>query len=372
VSARALEERDYPAVANLYERVVRSGSSQAAPGLEDYFRRLDGGPWADPDIPSLVWDDPEAGIVGYLGSHVRRLTLEGNPRRMACSGQLVADPGYRHPGVGALLLRTYLAGPQDLTITDGATPEVRVMWEALGGRSLAAQSIGWTIVLGPAAFGTALAERRFGATGPLRAAAPVVHAIDSLAGRRARPVRPAGNTEPLTTELFVEQLGAFDRSFRLIPAYDVEAATWLFREAEAVSARGELQRMLVRGEDGRALGWYVAYLRPDGISQVMQLGAPRRSVGAVLDHLLWQAHEVGSAAVQGRVEPYLLAELRERRCLLRRTEWALVHGDPAALAAMAFGQALVSRLEGEWWMGHHLTPLPRPKQAARPPAQGTD
>jgi hypothetical protein len=289
---------------------------------------------------------------------VRRLSLDGHERRLACSGQLVADPSYRHPGVGALLLRTYLAGPQDLSITDGATDEVRVMWEALGGHTLAAQSTGWTIVLEPATFGSAIAERRYGTSGALRAVTPVAHAIDSLAGRRLQPPRPAGTTEQLTPELLAEQLTAFDRSFRLLPAYDLESAEWLFRETGAVTARGELHRVLVRAEDGRALGWFVAYLRPGGISQVLQAAAPRRAVGAVLDHLLWRAHEVGSAAVQGRVEPHLLAELRERRCVMRRTEWALVHGDPAALAAMAFGHSLVSRLEGEWWMGHHLTPLP--------------
>jgi hypothetical protein len=358
VSARPLEDRDYPAVAALYERVVRSGSTQPAAGLEDYFRRIAGSPWADPEIPSLVWDDPEAGVVGYLGSHVRRLMLDGHPRRMACSGQLIADPDYPRPGVGALLLRTYLAGPQDLTITDGANEDVRVMWEALGGHSLAAHSIGWTIVLSPAGYGSALAQRRWGDSASTRAAAPVAHAIDSLAGRAVRINEPQGSTEPLTPELFVEQLRSFDRSFRLIPAYDAEMAAWLFRELEAVQARGELVRTLVRGDQGQVLGWFVAYMPRDGIGQVIELAAPRRAVGNVLDHLLWQAREAGSVALSGRIEPHLLAELRARRCLMRRTEWALAHGDAAALSAMAFGQSLLSRLDGEWWMGHHLTPLP--------------
>jgi hypothetical protein len=289
---------------------------------------------------------------------VRRLSLDGHKRRLACSGQLVADPNYGKPGVGALLLRTYLAGPQDVTITDGATTEVRVMWEALGGHSLAAASIGWTLVLSPAVFGSVMAERRLGSSVALRVATPVAHAVDTLAGKALRPERPAGSAELLTPELLVEQLRSLGRTFRLLPAYEVDEAAWLFREVEAVSARGRLTRMLVRGEDGHALGWFVAYLRPDGISQVLQLAAPPRAAGMVLDHLVWQAAQAGSAAVSGRVEPHLLAELRERRCLLRRTEWALVHGDPALLSAMAYGEGLVTRLDGEWWMGHHLTPLP--------------
>jgi hypothetical protein len=359
MSARALEERDYPAVAAIYERVMRSGSSQPAPGLEDYFRRIAAAPWADPEIPSLVWDDPEAGVVGYLGSHVRRLSLDGQPRRLACSGQLIADPDYPRPGVGALLLRTYLAGPQDITITDGANEDVRIMWEALGGQSLASASIGWTIVLAPAGFGSALAERRFGSSSAARATTPVAHAIDALASRAVRLNEPIGSTELLAAELFVDQLRSFDRSFRLIPSYDVGMAEWLFRELEAVRARGELARQLVRDDQGNPLGWFVVYIRPDGISQVLELAAPRRAVGTVLDHLLWHAKEAGSAAVQGRVDPHMLAELRARRCLMRRTEWALAHGDSAALSAMAFGHSLLSRLDDEWWMGHHLTPLPQ-------------
>ena len=356
MSARPLEDRDLPAVVALYERVWRSG--ERARGLEEYFRRLADSPWADPDIPSLVWDDPEAGIVAYLGSHVRRLRLDGHARRLACSGQLVADPTFGKPGVGALLLRTYLAGPQDVTTTDGATDEVRDMWSALGGHSLATASIGWTVVFSPATFGSALAERRLGSTAALRVTAPIAHVVDSLAGRELRPTRPDGHTELLTPELLAGELPKLSRTFRLLPDYDARGAAWLFGELEAVTARGRLARTLVRGEQGQMLGWYIAYMRRNGISQVLHVAAPPRSVGVVLDHLLWEALQAGSAAVQGRVEPHLLAELRARRCLLRRTEWALVHGDQAVLGAMAYDESLVTRLDGEWWMGHHLTPIP--------------
>lgn len=359
MSVRPQEAADLPAVAALYERVMRSGGSAPAPGLERYFRRLADHPWVDADVPSLVWEDPDRGVVGYLGSHTRRLQLDGRTCRLACSGQLVVDPSFRSRAVGALLLRTYLAGPQDVTITDGATDEVKAMWEALGGHSLIAASIGWTVVFAPAAFGSALVERRRRPSSILRAVAPLARAVDSLAGRRLRPVRPVGSVEVLTPDLFADQLRSLDGSFRLLPVYDAVGAAWLFGELEAVTARGRLSRTLVRAADGSALGWFVAYLQPDGISQLLQLAAPPRAVGGVLDHLLWQAAEAGSVAVQGRVEPGLLPELRARRSLLRPTEWALVHGDDAALAAMAYGEALVTRLEGEWWMGHHLTPLPR-------------
>jgi GNAT superfamily N-acetyltransferase len=350
-----MTDRDLPAVVALYEEVGRSGDH--APGLEDYFRRLAASPWADPDIPSLVWDDPDAGVVASLSSHVRELRLDGHSRRLACSGQLAAAASFRGRGVGALLLRAYLRGPQDVTITDGATEEVMRIWTALGGDVMPAASIGWTTVFSPATYLSAIAKRRHRATAAVRATAPIADAVDLLAARRLRPHRPDGSTELLTPELFAAELPSLGATFRLLPDYDARGAAWLFGELEAVTARGRLTRALVRDDRGQILGWYIAYLKPDGISSVIHVAASPRSASAVLDHLLWDAVSAGSAGVHGRVEPHLLAALRGR-CLLRPAEWVLVHGSREVLAAMAYRGSLVTRLEGEWWMGHHLTPIP--------------
>ena len=57
-SIRPLERSDLPAVATLYELVARSGSRTPAPGLERYFEKtFFDHPWADPEIPSLVFVD---------------------------------------------------------------------------------------------------------------------------------------------------------------------------------------------------------------------------------------------------------------------------------------------------------------------------
>ena len=71
---RPLERDDLPQVVSLYEHVARSGSRTPPPGLAAYFERtfLDH-PWADPEIPSLVYADGDK-IVGFLGSSVRRLS----------------------------------------------------------------------------------------------------------------------------------------------------------------------------------------------------------------------------------------------------------------------------------------------------------
>lgn len=145
------------------------------------------------------------------------------------------------------------------------------------------------------------------------------------------------------------------RWLRLYPDYDAEYLHWLFAELEAVKVRGTPVRCLVRDRLGRVAGWYVYYLAPGGIAQVLQVAAPNGDLDLVLDHLFWHAARSGTGAVQGRLEPALFGSLRGRRCLLSRTSWALVHGpDHTILGLLGSAKALLTRLDGEWWMGHHL------------------
>ena len=40
-------------------------------------------PWFDPEIPSLVYIDDSGEIMGFIGSHVRRMRFDGEPVRIA-------------------------------------------------------------------------------------------------------------------------------------------------------------------------------------------------------------------------------------------------------------------------------------------------
>ena len=348
---RPLLRDDLPHVASLYELVMRSGSRVAAPGLAEHLGRLLlDHPWVDAEIPSLVYESGRGEIVGLLGSHVRRGAFDGKPIRMACSGELVADSERGAPGVGALLLRRYLSGPQELTFTDGATDEVRALWETLGGSVNPLGSVGWMRVFRPAGLGLAARRRSGGLRAPLRA---IARPFDSAARRSLVPVEPKGSHEALTPALMLEHA---DREVRVRPDYDESFLGWLFAEMEAVKARGRLRRRLVRGVDGAVRGWFVYYLQPGGLSEVQAV------VGDVMDHLLWDAADGGSAAVRGRLEPSLISRVRGRGFWLRATEWQLVHSrDDQLRAAVALGDATLTRMEGEWWMGPHLESVGSPR-----------
>jgi hypothetical protein len=356
---RPLGRSDLPQVTSLYERVMRSGSDTPPPRLGAYFERtLFDHPWADPEIPSLVYETSDGTVGGFIASHVRRLRFDGKPIRVGYSGQLVSDPVVRSRGVGALLLRSYMAGPQDATITDGATVEVRRIWERLGGAAALLGSLSWTRFFRPSRFAVDLLLQRLGRTHWKPVARPLCAPVDGVAGRYLRVDEPATWAEELTPGMLLEHLPTVTDHLRVRPDYDEAFLTWLFAEMARVTSRGHLTGRLVHDREGRTLGWYVAYLQPGGVGQVLQVAARTRNVDAVVDHLFHHAWRMGVTALRGRLERVLFETVWQRRCYLRHSERVLVHSQDASLVgAITAGDGLLTRMEGEWWMGHHLEPF---------------
>lgn len=344
---RPVERDDLPAVAALYERVMRP--DYPVSGLAEFFARtLLDHPWVDPEIPSLVYTE-DGKVVGFIGSQVRRMEFDGRPIRISASSHLIADPGASLP-VGALLMRKFLAGPQQLTVTDTSNEAVRPMWSRLGGQPDYLGGIEWIRVLRPGRIAAEIRARRQGRHGAR--AGLVTGLLDALAtraGRRVLRIPPSSATsEPLVPAAILEHLPAVTDSLRLRPAYDAPFLEWLFRELGRPRRDGDTLAALVRSE-GRALGWYICRLTPGGLCQVLQIAARDADAEAVLDRLLKDAAERGAGAVRGRVEPRLLAPVAARRSVLRHTGAKLIHSRDAALVgAITSGSALLTFLDGEW------------------------
>ena len=357
---RAAQREDLEQVTALYERTMRSGSDVAAPGLADYFKRtLFDYPWADPEIPSLVYETGDDRILGFQGSHVRRLLIDERPIRMGCAGQLITDPRHRQLAVGAQLMRTYLSGPQELTVTDGGSDVVHRMWAGLGGAARHPASIGWMCLFRPLRALSDLWLEHRGKTRWRRLVRPLSTVLDPPFRPLTRPpARPAGiHAEDLTPQLLIQSQPEVLGKTRLRVDYDERYLDWLFREMAAVSTRGTLVRRLLFDERG-PVGWYVGYLKRRGMSRVMAIQAPKKKLGTVLDYALADAWEAGSSALEGRLEPSLYDPLSSRHCWLHYTARALLHCDDAdVLAALSLGSSALTRLDGEYWMGHHIEPL---------------
>ncbi len=349
---RALEREDLPGVAALYASVMRVGRPTSLSALSTYLERtLLDHPWADADIPSLVWvDDGE--ILGFLGSYVRHSCLDGRPIRIASSGQLVVEPSARRRGVGALLMRRHFLGAQELTFTDAATEVVRRIWENLGGETAHLRCIGWTRVFRPVSAANDFFLRRPASLQQVGRA--VARPIDAVAAVPLRPRHAGDRSVSLSPQELANRLADVVAPLRFYPAYDGAFLQWLFGELRSVTSEGSFVANVV--EDGhRIKGWYWYFLRPHGVSKVLQIAATERAVEDVIDNLFEHAASHDVAALHGRVEPLLLEPLSRRRCILRYTGGALVHSkDDAVIQAATSRDALLTRADGDWWMGHHL------------------
>lgn len=69
-----------------------------------------------------------------------------------------------------------------------------------------------------------------------------------------------------------------------------------------------------------------------------------------MEHLVDDAFGHGAALLTDRLEPRLAAELDDGLYVVGRAPWVLVHArSPRLLDVIARGDAVLSRLEGEWW-----------------------
>jgi hypothetical protein len=356
---RPLQSDDLQQVAALYEKVVRSGKPAPPPGLvEDFDRFFLKCPLADPEIPSLVFEDEDNRIAGFLGMYVRQLQLDGRSIRMACSGQLVTDETSRSRGVGIFLTREHLKGPQELSITDGSTHTVARLWEYLGGQTCQLRSIQWTKTFRPWAFAANRAKSR----APLRSLAvasrPFTWLLDqpsSLLRRASAKPEQKITTQDLGVREMVSSWKSLTAKRRLTMDYNEEYLDWLMKEMRSIRSRGALHAKSVVDKRGSILGWYIYFLAGGGTAQVVQLIAADGQADTVVDAMFEDADRRGAAAMAGRVEPDLLESLTRHRCHLRYGQpLSLIHSpDPEILSLLNSKFALLTRLDGELWTSFH-------------------
>jgi Acetyltransferase (GNAT) family len=357
---RACTAEDAIGVAALHARIY-PGSWPSQVQCAAYVRDvLFHNPWYDPELPS--WVAEEAGtIVGFLGVLPRRMIHAERVVRVAVGCQFMVDPQKRRSLMAFELLRRFLSGPQHISIADGANKASRALWESVGGRASALHDLHWTRLLRPARGLLALVPER------LQGVATLTRPLAALADACV-PARSPARTAPWREE----ELGAAGLAaaleehrgaFALRPQYDPASLEWLLAQARAKQRHGVLQGCLLRDPGGRVAGWFLYYLN-SRMSQVLQLGAQRERVPAVLERLFQHARARGAVAIQGRLEPHMAAGLQGKACLLQNRGIAtMLHARDASLLLPFYrGDSFFSRLDGEWWMrfsGGAATPAPR-------------
>src|SRR6476620_11403890 len=160
---RAFVEGDIPRVAGLHRTVFKASEHADVVTLDayhEYFTRVFlNSPLHDSRLPSLVYEDGDR-VVGFLGVVPRRMLMRGRRFQAAISSQFVVDPAARAGLVAMRLARTFLEGPQDLSISDEASDLARKIWEGLGGMTALLRSLHWTRPLRPATLAVSTLQAR--------------------------------------------------------------------------------------------------------------------------------------------------------------------------------------------------------------------
>ncbi len=367
-STRSFISDDIPQVAELHHRIfgsTRGSSRQPISSSElnayaDYFEKVFlKNPWINEGITSLVSETPTGRISGFLGIMPRRMSFFGKTINVAISSQFIVDPENKSTGAGIELMKRFLSGPQDLSLTDEANDISRKMWEVFGGVTVPVYGIHWTRLIRPTRYASSLVSHYFGKGGFLsnaflKSTRPLSNLIDSIAARKlpkyfSQP-KPKVSATRMTSEMLLSCLSEFSDSRSLWPEYDAQSLKWVLETIDTRSQSGTMRMHEIRNNGGALLGWYIYILEPGGEANVLQIMGRKNSIGSVIDHLFYDASSLGALSVTGRFDPMFIHSFSDKRCFLKcGYPWLLVNSrDNDLLRSISQGDALISKLEGEW------------------------
>jgi hypothetical protein len=357
---RPFVEQDVPQVARLHQAIFTPAAprgGRAGGSYHAYFTRVFlHSPWRNPALPSLVYQEPDGQVAGFLGVAPRRIVVDGRRFQAAISSQFVVERSTGAGLVAVRLAKAFFDGPQDLSISDEANDGTRRIWEGLGGTTSLVHSMHWVRPLKPARFVLSLVGRRRGCAAIAVMARPVAVIADAIATRSSfSPLyteQPGGSLVDLTEQIFLEQFARFagDRSLRV--EYDDRSTHWLWERVRHRKPDGVLHASVLR-HDHTILGWFMYHLGRDRVADVLQIAGTRSTIHDVLEHLFHDAARRGAVAASGRVEPRFLQALSDVHCVFHcRGPWVLVHAKQPELVRCFQGEkAFFSRLDGEWALG---------------------
>lgn len=342
-------------VARLFHKTFRGNKGQFPSSLAAYLVEayLDH-PWYDAQLPSLVSMTDDGRVDGFIGVFPLRMSLGARKVRAAVSGSLMVDEPEKNPLVGARLMRRYLQGPQDISITESANSVSQSMMARLGGRVLPLNSLEWCEVFRPLGMAVVLASR---AVGAVKAFAPIARAGDALLSRCRKDGSQSAQTrssaltrgEDADEDSFIACALRCAAQFALKPDWEETVLRWLLTQATRKEEHGPMMCRLVYGKGDTPIGGYVVYLRPGGLAWVLQIFAEPGRADPVLDNLAAYAQSHGAVALRGRSTPLLIEPLLKRGCLFLHRSATIVHASDESLLTSAMQDGFINGLAAESW-----------------------
>lgn len=354
---RPARPADVPALAALRQLSFQHSAHATLDALAQYLHEVFfESPWSDDAYPSWVMDDGTGRVLGFLGSLTRPMQRGGEALTMGVLSHFMVHPESRGQGVGRRLMEHFLNGPQHFFWSDVANEPTRAVWKAAGGREARLHCLYWHRPLRPLRDATARLVESTAGRVAMRVVRPVIAAVDTGIVRRGAGAYgvpdPPGRMVALDLDAIARLTAEFMPGDVVRPVYTVESLTWLMRQVARRPGFGTLDgAMVIEGQS--IVGWFIWLANPRGMSRVVQFAAKPGAAATTFGHLLRTAWTRGVVTLEGRMEPLFFDTLSELGASFRREPpWVLVHSRHAhLLAAIQGGDAFLTRLDGEWWMG---------------------
>ncbi|CDN52460.1 Hypothetical protein RG1141_CH00930 [Neorhizobium galegae bv. officinalis bv. officinalis str. HAMBI 1141] len=353
-TVRDFERGDIEAVAQLFQETFRK-SKAPSPSLIAYLEEaFFDHPWAEPDIRSKVFAEADGRVSGFIGVFPSRLELDGRPLRAAFAGSMMVRNPKENPLAGARLLRSFLTGPQDISLTETANATALGMWQKAGHPLDPGYSMNWLRILRPASAAVEILARRLRPATLLR---PLGRIADRGAAlTRMTPLRPADRSasritfRDVTREEFGTSLLTLALNYPLRPRWDGHSLGWFLRQAEDKRSFGYPEWRVGFAPDGRPVAAYVYFAGPGEIGWLLQALSAPNATPDLLDDLFAHAYEIGCSGIRGSGHPWLTPALMSRKTIFYgRSFYVAQARDKSLLEPIRSGQALISGLAGESW-----------------------
>lgn len=359
---RPLRPEDMADVAALFQQIFlnrRTGpSSELTACLADFYLN---GPAADPDIPSWVHIDDNGAISGFIGVNVVPMAYSGKILRAAFCGAFMARDHEKNPLAGARLIKAFLSGRQDISITETANKTSLELSKALRGTAFAAYSLEWMRVFRPAAFACDIALRN----SSLRPwALPAARGLDHLlrwsriAGRPERHAQAAGTAPLMATavdaDAFASVVENLTAHYSLRPCWTPADLRHVVAHAFDKPKYGKAIGCLVTTGNAVPVGAFLYHMQAGSVGRVFQIMAKPGLESKVIDVMLADAARRGAAGLRGRIQPALLDGMLGKGILFATASSTIVFSrDNELLECFRSGRAFVNGIAGESW-GRHI------------------
>lgn len=354
---------DADAIARLFCDVFRNGSSADEDQLRAYLEKLYLHPEDNGGIGSLVHETSSGDISGFLGGYAAPMVFE-NKRLLAaiCGSFMVKDPK-GEPLTAPRLMKVFLNGPQDLSLSETASEVSHTMWTKLGGITLPDYSWTWHRSLRPTNYLLTVSSAR---SNLLKAAFPVIKPVtnfldSSLLKRNAHAGKswlalgqPKNQSADLVTPIDHSTfIGLFEKCtdrFSPRPAFHKTQLLQLLDDSKQKSKIGPMEVAKINGKRNEPIGMLIYHKGHDRVFRVLQMLSLPKAESQVLEAVLNYANWSGAVAVTGRTQPNFIPEILGRRIFLSNHNATVVHSrDSEIVAAYIRGKGFANGLVGEYW-----------------------